>query len=263
MTDSNASLPKRNGQTKRAASTSGLGKRAEQARKLQGLSLESASKLIGVTPATIHKVEKGRIKKPTFIFEMADAYHVSSEWLRFGEERSAIIIMRGKTSTEIEDAPKYPSISYFVPIFSWDNIQIPYNGDNLQSSGHMDFAPLLGNGSLNTFCLKIESNSMFSPYHDQIDFRKGDTIYIDPSMDPYEGCYVLIKSKDYEEPTLRQYIKESGSIVLKPLNPQYPVTRYTQTTKILGVCYYKTHEIKKPFLVPHLVKKELLKNKTK
>lgn len=78
--------------------------------------------------------------------------------------------------------------------------------------------------AMNAFALKIKGDSMLP------EFREGDTVIIDPSVQPLPGDYVVAKNCE-NEATFKKYrprgINERGEQVfeLVPLNDDYPSMR--------------------------------------
>lgn len=78
--------------------------------------------------------------------------------------------------------------------------------------------------AMNAFALKIKGDSMLP------EFREGDTVIIDPSVQPLPGDYVVAKNCE-NEATFKKYrprgINERGEQVFEliPLNEDYPSMR--------------------------------------
>lgn len=88
--------------------------------------------------------------------------------------------------------------------------------------------------SANAFALRIKGDSMLP------DFREGDTVVVDPAVEPIPGDYVVAKNGD-NEATFKKYrprgVNERGDTVfeLVPLNEDYPSMRSDITPiRIIG-----------------------------
>lgn len=88
--------------------------------------------------------------------------------------------------------------------------------------------------SANAFALRIKGDSMLP------DFREGDTVVIDPAVEPIPGDYVVAKNGE-NEATFKKYrprgVNERGDAVfeLVPLNEDYPSMRSDITPiRIIG-----------------------------
>ena len=86
-----------------------------------------------------------------------------------------------------------------------------------------------------TFALRIRGNSM------EPEFREGDVVVIDPTIQPHPGDFV-VATDDGGEATFKQYrsagINERGHDVFElcPLNPLYaPMRSDRQQIAIVGV----------------------------
>lgn len=64
-----------------------VGNRLRESRKAQGLTQLDLQKISGVKQGTIGALERGFLKKSTFILQLADALAVDPQWLDTGEER--------------------------------------------------------------------------------------------------------------------------------------------------------------------------------
>jgi transcriptional regulator with XRE-family HTH domain len=63
-----------------------LGERIKQLRKKAGLSQGDIGKIVGVPYQSIQNVELGRVKRPRFIIQLAEALNTSIDYLITGSE---------------------------------------------------------------------------------------------------------------------------------------------------------------------------------
>jgi SOS-response transcriptional repressor LexA len=68
----------------------------------------------------------------------------------------------------------------------------------------------------NAFALRIKGHSM------EPDFKPGDIIIISPNKQPESGNLVVAKLKWEGEATFKRLILSNDSVILRPLNPDYP-----------------------------------------
>ena len=69
---------------------SGIGERARMMRERKGWSQQQlAAKVPGVKQQSIDQLEQGKVRRPRFLPELAEALGVREEWLRTGEGRMA------------------------------------------------------------------------------------------------------------------------------------------------------------------------------
>lgn len=68
-----------------------------------------------------------------------------------------------------------------------------------------------------TFVLRVRGESM------EPEFREGDLIFVDPSLEPRNGSYVVVRRGDGSgDATFKQLIEEDGRRYLKAANPNWP-----------------------------------------
>ena len=64
-------------------------------------------------------------------------------------------------------------------------------------------------------------------------FEEGRVLIVEPDKEARPGHFVIVKNGDGEA-TFKQLIKDGGELMLKPLNPRYPI-RPLGDAKIIGV----------------------------
>ena len=89
--------------------------------------------------------------------------------------------------------------------------------------------------SLESFVLRVRGSSMEPKFHE------GDLIFIDPSVTPDHGKYVVVLLEQSNEATFRQLIIEEGKQYLKALNPDWPnrIIEVDEEATICGVIVFK------------------------
>ena len=81
------------------------------------------------------------------------------------------------------------------------------------------------------FALRVHGDSM------QPEFADGDIIVIDPHAPQDAGCYVVAVHDN--QATLKKLVYDGTTPYLKPLNPQYPMLSWDESTRIVGVVKQK------------------------
>ncbi len=127
---------------------------------------------------------------------------------------------------------KVPVISW-VQAGAWTDIV-----DEFQPGDADEFIQVFSNVSENTFALRISGDSM-TP-----EFQPGEVITVDPAVQPETGKYVIAKiengNNENGEATFKQFVRDGGSVYLKPLNDKYPMIDMTgKDFKIVGVVVEK------------------------
>ncbi len=86
-----------------------------------------------------------------------------------------------------------------------------------------------------TFALKVEGDSMTSPYPNDKSYPHGTLIYVDPERTVVNGCRVVALLKNQQAYTFKRYVEDAGRKYLKPLNPTYESILITDDIEIVGV----------------------------
>jgi len=86
--------------------------------------------------------------------------------------------------------------------------------------------------SSTTFAVPLEGDAMKGGSDPLIN---GDKLVIDPDIKPEHGDVVFAKISDTDSYVFRIYVEESGSVVLRPANPSYPVIPIQPDDRVIGV----------------------------
>ena len=97
------------------------------------------------------------------------------------------------------------------------------------------FLPCPVRCSAETFVLRVRGESM------EPRFRDGDLIFVDPTVSPDHGRFVVVRGEDTGETTFKQLIVEGGRKFLKALNPDWPerIIESDSRAAICGVVVFK------------------------
>jgi len=115
-----------------------------------------------------------------------------------------------------------PIISW-VQAGNWRDIE-HYDSDDME---YVQTVKFIEDG----FALRVHGDSM------QPEFAEGDIIVIDPHAPQDAGSYVIAVHDD--QATFKKLVFEGTTPYLKPLNTQYPVLSWDESTRIVGVVKQK------------------------
>ena len=194
--------------------------RVRQRRIELGLSQAELGKMAGVPQSTIGQIENGRNKSSTKILELANALQTTVEYLVNGVETKAQGI--SNISATNFHTNRVPVISW-VQAGNWRDIE-HYDSDDME---YVQTVKFIEDG----FALRVHGDSM------QPEFADGDIIVIDPHAPQDAGCYVVAVHDN--QATLKKLVYDGTTPYLKPLNPQYPMLSWDESTRIVGVVKQK------------------------
>lgn len=206
------------------------GIRIRERRKELGLTLEDVAQALGVSRQTIHKYETEKIKNipsdkleqlakilnTTPVYLMGWQNLMEDEALRLYDEKidleNAGYKLKAIPSSVNEQVfsfgnnnciPIYGTIPAGIPITAIQDIE-----------GYEEIDPSMLRGGKRYFGLKVKGNSMYPM------FMEGDTIIVrqQPDCESGQVCAVRVNGDDA---TLKKVIKQGGTTVLQPLNPEY------------------------------------------
>lgn len=206
------------------------GIRIRERRKELGLTLEDVAQALGVSRQTIHKYETEKIKNipsdkleqlakilnTTPVYLMGWQNLMEDEALRLYDEKidleNAGYKLKAIPSSVNEQVfsfgnnnciPIYGTIPAGIPIAAIQDIE-----------GYEEIDPSMLRGGKRYFGLKVKGNSMYPM------FMEGDTIIVrqQPDCESGQVCAVRVNGDDA---TLKKVIKQGGTTILQPLNPEY------------------------------------------
>lgn len=97
-----------------------------------------------------------------------------------------------------------------------------------------DWLPCPVKHGRNTFCLRVEGESMKNPGF-KPSYDPGDIIFVDPDRCAQPGDRVVVKLDDQLQATFKQYVEEDGRKLLKALNPDWR-PRYIDINGNASIC---------------------------
>ncbi len=167
---------------------------------------------IGADPQTLYQVLAGialpsgkpRGVGPSIRRRLTEEF---PDWLRPVTENVQPVTTRGR-----------------VPLISWvaagdfrENIDMYQPGEAEQWIDAYETQP-----GAQSFALRVEGDSMTSPYPGDVSFPNGSIIIVDPARSCDAGDYVIAKDVSTQQATFKKLVQDGGRWYLKPLNPSYP-----------------------------------------
>lgn len=204
----------------------------EAAKILRGVEGQSAvARLLNASPQTVKNWESRGISKDGMITAQ-EVIGCSSTWLKNG---TGEMVAESAEPPQVANITRVPMGTRRIPLISC--VQAGAMTEAIDPYALGDAAEWMLTDlelSQNAFALRIKGDSMLP------EFREGDTVIIDPSVDPLPGDYVVAKNGE-NEATFKKYrprgVNEQGQQVfeLVPLNEDYPSMRSDMTVvRIIG-----------------------------
>lgn len=200
------------------------GQRLIKLRKLNKLTQEQLAALLDVTQGTITKLENDQVDDSIYFLRICKLLNCDLEWLQSGKGHPPY------TESGIASIPKG-----YISILSWHDAKEYYLHPLIAQNTETQYVPMVGNGSARCYGLRIKDNSMTTIFPGKRSFIENNVIIVDPEKHAKNGDYIIAFQKDADEVIFKQYIAESKHPYLISLNPQYPIVKLRETTKICGV----------------------------
>ena len=221
-----------------------IGQRVKAARKYAGLTQVQLAEKAQMDQTTISKLEKGHNAKSAFCVRIAVACGVSPVWVETGQgdmlpKESSSPTDNGENvePLRVHDASVI-SFSDFhrVPLISWVAAGSWSEAIDLYEVGDAEvWMPCPDPIGPRGFALRVEGDSMTSPYPGSESYPHGTFIYVDPDVAHKSGDPVIAKLPSSNSATFKIFIEDAGKFYLKPLNPQMPIIPITEETHIVAV----------------------------
>ncbi len=122
-----------------------------------------------------------------------------------------------------------------IPMLDWSEPEQFVRSPNGPIREQATLLPCPVGASEKTYALRVKGDSMTSPYPTRLSFIDGSLIYVDPDRAPVSGKPVIARMPDTGEHVFKLYVEDAGSILLKPINPQYPTIPLPSNAIICGV----------------------------
>ena len=191
-----------------------LAVRLRTAREAAKLTQGKLAELSGVSQSDISKIERGATQSPAGLVELAVALGRDPLWLKTGQ---------GSPESSVKNVTSVTSKSS-VPLISWVAAGNLGEVEDMYQPGEADewIACFESQPGKNAFALRVEGDSMTSPYPGEISFPSGTIIVIDPGRAAQAGDFVVAKDVLTQQATFKKLTYDGGRWFLKPLNPSYP-----------------------------------------
>lgn len=218
--------------------------RLKAARKYAGLKQGELAEKVGIRQASISDMETGKSGSSTYTASIASVCGVDPLWLETGQGD-----MRSKESStptdnggnveplRVQDA-SVVALSDFhrVPVISWVAAGAWSEAIDLYEVGDAEVWMLCPDPiGPRGFALRVEGDSMTSPYPGAESYPHGTFIYVDPDVAHKSGDPVIAKLPSSNSATFKIFFEDAGQQYLKPLNPQHPMIPITEETHIVAV----------------------------
>lgn len=115
-----------------------------------------------------------------------------------------------------------PDVQARVPLISWLRAgEFEEASDVHHIADAEDWYPMPKKAGPNTFCLRVEGDSMTAPYGKS--YPAGCVVFVDPDQrSPANGQRIIAKLEGSDEIVFKAFTREAGRVFLRALNPQYP-----------------------------------------
>ena len=80
-----------------------------------------------------------------------------------------------------------------------------------------------------TYALRVQGDSM------EPKFPHGAILIVEPDEPPEPEKYVIVRRANTQDTTFKQLISDGGRLMLKPLNPRYPIMALADDDVFCGV----------------------------
>lgn len=206
--------------------------------------LSDVARQLDITTQTINNWKNRGI--PDSWFEIIeDTFGCHRRYIKYGDENYRNNSDKYNTIGKQQD--NFLSVDSFrkTPLITWEYASsLCKHIDTLDTSKVKEWILSPAENNNKTFALIVDSESMFSP-HEDLSFKQGEIIYIDPQLTPENNSIVIVKNISTGELILRQLIIEGGKKFIKALNPIWPerMIRMTDHHEVCGVVFFKGQHV--------------------
>ncbi len=212
-----------------------IGQNIRAARKKKKLSQSELSILCGWGhfPARISNYERDvREPKSDDLLKLARILEVSIDWFYHTEQKKPGCVKESRVT--------YASLR-LIPVIPWSEVLVEAVATKPRDYEGYERIVVDNSISDQSYVLRVETDTMEAPHGDS--FPKGALILVDPSLEPQDNDYVIVGNLAEKEVSFKQLISDGSKRYLKPLNPRYPLSDVTESSKIFGV----VHSMRKHF----------------
>ena len=202
-----------------------IGTRVAARRSELGLSQSELARRAGVKAQSIQQLEKGDVKKPRYLLELASALDVSPEWLAYGERAPppppAVTVQPGLSDVRFpEQPPELPplrAMSRDVPVRG--TAAANRTGEFQVGESPIDHVrrPPGISGARDVYAIYVVGDSM------EPRFFEGDLVYVHPHRPAQIGSFVVVQiAEDHDEmrAMIKRLVRRTATrLVLAQYNP--------------------------------------------
>jgi len=192
---------------------------------------ETLAQKMGVTRGAVTHYLAGRRVPPLRQFQkLAAILKADPAWLQFGTTNEDISNKKLVMKKEKPEVTKS-----HIPVLSWEQVAEFIGATKIKEHEIKEFLPDFYTNKSHWYALRIKGDAMTASLGNSRSFHEGDIIIVDPEKNATHGNFVIAILPYSKEATFKQYVIDGGVCYLKPLNPQYPITRIDKGTHICGV----------------------------
>lgn len=156
---------------------------------------------------------------------------------------SELTLFQERTKDLFKNVTRVKPFANTIPLISWVRAgQFCEVIDQFSPGDAEDWLPTPKKYGPHSYALRVEGDSMVSPYPHTRSYPPGYIIFVDPDRAVVNGSRVIAKLPDTNEATFKIYSEDGGKRFLKPINPQYPTIEMTEDMILCGVVVGGTWE---------------------
>ena len=166
-----------------------------------------------------------------------DLVHDFVDYTTTTESRARYTVKENRPGMPRSNVVAGPTIKRVVPLIRWEQAGVVLALDEQHPPKGAYLCPV--ECSEEAFVLEVTGISM------EPRFRDGELIFVDPSVKPVHGKFVIVRTEPGQDPVLRQLIIEGRKLYLKAVNEDWPdrVTEMPPDAKVVGVVIFKGEPI--------------------
>jgi len=215
--------------------------------KRSGLKNSEIASICGVTSSAVSQWISGLTKniRPEYLANLAGATKTRMEWLATGEgsmspsdyERSGTPHLQiSEKDGQYLNVSEISQIRRSLPLIS--EVQAGNfceATDSFHPGDAEEWIPCPVAHGPHAYALRVQGDSMTSPYAGQRSYPAGTIIFVDPDKSVINGSRVIAKDPETGNVTFKVYSEDGGRRFLKPINPTFPSIPITGNLHICGV----------------------------
>jgi transcriptional regulator with XRE-family HTH domain len=208
----------------------------------QKLSTRKLAKMVGTTRQSIENLEKGDVKRPDYIVELARVMGCTVEDLSRGRVRPQRPPMGGAHSLPSVNEPEgrynaelIPQRLTIVPLIKLAPLDhtLPFL-DSLRPEHVARSLTTAADVGRSGFAVMLQNDSMANPGSGP-SFPAGTVVIARADLPPTPGRIVVVQVPGSAELIVKRLAIDGGRTLLEPLNPRYPMLDMPLGARIVGV----------------------------